>query len=103
MDAKSDFPQNIGPFSLVFESFPLANSGNRKYHLVTMKTTISGGQKTLKSQKIGPPANLRSQVRASPTGGPGGSDSANLRSQVRASPTGCAVARIARTYEAKSE
>ena len=35
-------------FHWLFESFPIANSGNRKCHLVTMKTTISEGQKTQK-------------------------------------------------------
>ncbi len=43
-------------FHWFYKRFPVANSGNRKCYLVTMKITISGGQQTLKSQEIGPPA-----------------------------------------------
>ena len=48
------FPRILVHFHCVFKRFPIADSGNRKCHLVTMKITISGGQKTQKSQKCPP-------------------------------------------------
>ena len=45
------FPAKSQLIFISFESFPIANSGNLKCYLVTMKTTISGRQKTLKCQK----------------------------------------------------
>jgi len=51
------FSKVLVHFHWLFESFSIADSGNRKCYLVTMKTTISEGQKTLKSQKMPPPPN----------------------------------------------